>query len=499
MEPTVAKTPIVSHSVNVDTTSPLLTGDTLRSNQCGAKHRCPDTFNPSSEYPIGCGLSSHHITDNAWLSQVNQILNSDAQIQHSVSKGLTEAAASVMLQDFHCPNHLNHQHRCSVHQVWIDRKPHLPNTSILCIGDVSGLSSTDNVSRSNQYVTDSSVWEANSQYVLSVPTPFPLNYQPSTLKAGINSLPTAAQNIYLVVISCCWYLLSALLTAACLPASNYFSQTSSSAGQEQLGLSSPTNLYNLYPLNVTNWPSYPLVEPVYAKKAVAILNFLPDGCLLHPTLVLLTMMKAELRQSIFIILIIILSMFGMSEVPDLSISEQSISGAVVKIKYHSLLDPTVIQPMSTLAVISTPLQLSEALPMSEQSISGAVVMNSYHSLLNILLFFRPETATPSLASMHLYQMGKAGVEGLQLLPLTHATVHPLRAIEGVLTYYLQLCVLQLLPPAYPSVSVWDLQRIYHRNEEVTKTLSRDLLCELQFPATVILNIVIARKQYCVPV
>ena len=37
------------------------------------------------------------------------------------------------------------------------------------------------------------------------------------------------------------------------------------------------------------------------------------------------------------------------------------------------------------------------------------------------------------------------------MPLTHATVHPLRAIEDVLTYYLQLCVLQLLPPTYPCV------------------------------------------------
>jgi hypothetical protein len=89
----------------------------------------------------------------------------------------------------------------------------------------------------------------------------------------------------------------------------------------------------------------------------------------------------------------------------------------------------------------------------DREISGAARMNRYHSPLNIPLSFRPETATPSPSSMHLYQMGEAGVEGLQLLPLTHATVHPLRAIEGVLTYYLQLCVLQLPPPTYPSVSL----------------------------------------------
>jgi hypothetical protein len=82
---------------------------------------------------------------------------------------------------------------------------------------------------------------------------------------------------------------------------------------------------------------------------------------------------------------------------------------------------------------------------------GATRMHRYPSPLNIPLSFRPETATPSPSSMHLYQMGEAGVEGLQLLPLTHATVHPLRAIEDVLTYYLQLCVLQLLPPTYPCV------------------------------------------------
>ena len=58
--------------------------------------------------------------------------------------------------------------------------------------------------------------------------------------------------------------------------------------------------------------------------------------------------------------------------------------------------------------------------------------------------------------MHLSQMGEAGVEGLQLLLLTHTTVHPLRTMDDVLTYYIQLCVLQLLPPTYPSVSLWDL-------------------------------------------
>ena len=104
--------------------------------------------------------------------------------------------------------------------------------------------------------------------------------------------------------------------------------------------------------------------------------------------------------------------------------------------------------------------------------------------------------------MHLHQMGGAGVEGLQHhLPLTHATVHPLRAIEGVFTSYLQLCALHPLPPAYPSVSLGTFRgsstdeyfmnpysyqlvrkpnQIFQsiRNEEVTKTLSRNLPYEL---------------------
>ena len=234
MEPTVAKTPIVSYSVNVDTTSLLPNGDAFRSNlRCAeyAKHRCSDhqcigTFNPSSEYPIGYGLSSHHTTDNAWLFQANQILNSNTQDFHCTNQHVTDPSvwpprisallAAAYLPVTTSPGTNNDQHRCSGYHL---------------TGEIS------------------SVGKATSQYALSMPTPFLLNYQPSTLEAGIIHLPTAAQNI-----SCCWYLLSPLLTAACLPASNYFSQTSSSADQR------------------LTWPSYPLVEPACAKKAVTILN-----------------------------------------------------------------------------------------------------------------------------------------------------------------------------------------------------------------------------------
>ena len=204
----------------------------------------------------------------------------------------------------------------------------------------------------------------------------------------LTSYPQQLRTNPVVISYCCWCLLSPLLTASCRSASNCFLQTSSSAHQ-RLGLGSSSNLYNLYTLNVTTWPSYPLVEPACAKKAVTILNFLPDGCLLYPTLVLPTMMEAEHQGSIFIILIFtIFSMYG--------------------IRYHS------------------PLPMSEvpALLSSKQSISGAARMNRYTSALNIPLSFRPETETPSPSSMHLSQMGGAGVEGLPLLLLTHATVHP---------------------------------------------------------------------------
>ena len=164
-------------------------------------------------------------------------------------------------------------------------------------------------------------------------------------------------------------------------------------------------------------------------------------------------------------------------------SEQSISGAVVMNSYHSLLilyyfsrseTPTPspasmhLLPVGRPGVkdLLLPQPSPEDLPLPQPSpaidatapmtaglhdlhqstpdreISGAVRMNRYHSLLNIPLFFRSETSTPSLASMHLYPMGKPGVEGLQLLPLTYATVHPLGAIEGVP---------ELLPLTYPSV------------------------------------------------
>jgi hypothetical protein len=184
----------------------------------------------------------------------------------------------------------------------------------------------------------------------------------------------------------------------------------------------------------------------------------------------------------------------MSEVPALSISEQSISGAVVMNSYYSPLilyyfsrskTPTpspasmhllpvgrpgvkdlllpqpspedLPLPQPSPAIDATAL-MTAGLPdllqsIPDREISGAARMNRYHSPLNIPFLFRPETATPSPSSKHLYQMGEPGVEGLQLLPLTHATVHPLRAIEDGLTYYLQLCVLQLLPPTYPSASL----------------------------------------------
>ena len=51
-------------------------------------------------------------------------------------------------------------------------------------------------------------------------------------------------------------------------------------------------------------------------------------------------------------------------------------------------------------------------------------MNRDISPLNIPYLSGLTTATPSPSSMHLSQMGGAGVEGLPLLLLTHATVHP---------------------------------------------------------------------------
>ena len=61
--------------------------------------------------------------------------------------------------------------------------------------------------------------------------------------------------------------------------------------------------------------------------------------------------------------------------------------------------------------------LSETLPMSEvpdlsiseQSISGAVVMNSYYSPLILYYFSRSKTPTPSPAIMHLLPVGRPGV------------------------------------------------------------------------------------------
>ena len=165
-----------------------------------------------------------------------------------------------------------------------------------------------------------------------MPTPFPVNYQPPILEAGINFLPTAAKDIYPVVISCCcWCLLSPLLTASCRSASNCFLQTSSSAHQR------------------LTWPSYPRVEPACAKEVVTILIFLPDECLLYPTSVLPTMMEAD-PQGLFLIILIftIFSMVGIgyysplhqSEAPALSPGEQSIS--------EDLLLPLPLQPLMLL-------------------------------------------------------------------------------------------------------------------------------------------------------
>ena len=144
-----------------------------------------------------------------------------------------------------------------------------------------------------------------------------MNYQPPILEAGINFLTTAAKDINPVVISCCcWCLLSPLLTASCRSASNCFLQTSSSAHQR------------------LTWPSYPRDATACAKKAVTILIFLPDECLLYPTSVLPTMMEAD-PQGLFLIILIftIFSMVGIgyysplhqSEAPALSLGEQSIS------------------------------------------------------------------------------------------------------------------------------------------------------------------------------
>ena len=185
-----------------------------------------------------------------------------------------------------------------------------------------------------------------------------MNYQPPILEAGINFLPTAAKDINPVVISCCcWCLLSPLLTASCRSASNCFLQTSSSAHQR------------------LTWPSYPRVEPACAKKAVTILIFLPDECLLYPTSVLPTTMEAEPQglflipdecllyptsvlpttmeaepQGLFLIILIftIFSMVGIgyysplhqSEAPALSPGEQSIS--------EDLLLPLPLQPLMLL-------------------------------------------------------------------------------------------------------------------------------------------------------
>ena len=167
-------------------------------------------------------------------------------------------------------------------------------------------------------------------------------------------------------------LLSPLLTASCRSASNCFLQTSSSAHQR------------------LTWPSYPRVEPACAKKAVTILIFLPDECLLYPTSVLPTMMEAD-PQGLFLIILIftIFSMVGIgyysplhqSEAPALSLGEQSISEGL-------------LLPLPSPAIDATAL-MTAGLPDLLQSIPdretlGATRMNRDISPLNIQLSFRPD-------------------------------------------------------------------------------------------------------------
>ena len=83
----------------------------------------------TNEYPIGyIELTCKPAHSSAWLEFWNWIKqsdklfsNPDAQIQHSVSKGLTEAVECEMLQDFHCSNYLNFQ--SSTLKISIDSLP----------------------------------------------------------------------------------------------------------------------------------------------------------------------------------------------------------------------------------------------------------------------------------------------------------------------------------------------------------------------------------------
>ena len=80
----------------------------------------------------------------------------------------------------------------------------------------------------------------------------------------------------------------------------------------------------------------------------------------------------------------------------------------------------------------SPLHQSEvpALSISKQSISGAVIKNSYQPLLILYYFFRPATLRPASSFMHLDQMGGAAVQACSASSSSpNATVHLQRAIE----------------------------------------------------------------------